>query len=1386
MKTAVIFLFTILLSISALFAQDKDKFEALFKKGDSLYVKQKYYDALKKFKAAKVFTNNPNQIALADERIALCAESLNNVIDELGRKQAEAKVAQDLAKKLMEDAIKERNKNKDLKRAFQISANATVKASENPTMALRLAIVADTIAQHEDVITNVVNKIISENNDFYKIIVQSNGNYINSIDMNPERHLLYSNGITCHIRYSDSVDKQIINTEFNITNAIYAADYKSIITADAGGLILRWNLSGKCNDSIVTNETIRHSNTSRWEAPKVVFSNDRQLFLYVEKIKYDSASMITLYNMKGEILKSFSNKNAYVNNAAFSNDNKKIITCADDSTTTIWSSDGDSLYSLRGHKIDVTSAAFSPDGKKIVTSSSDKTIKIWTIGDSKPIIIYDAHDGAINTVNFSPDGNYIISGGNDSKSKLWDLNGVEINAFRGLSGGISHIKFTNKQNAIFTVSYDGTVCLWRLFKIPIHKYAHPSYVVGTSFSNSGDSILTACYDGKIRLISSKGDTLQTYLANTTGVYTAKFFPDGRNFISTGDSTVIIWNTATKAKNVLKRHHNTIMSSDISQSGEYFLTGAWDSLAILWRKNGTLVRQYLHSRLVIGVSFSPNEKQFASGCSDSTFNLWSIDNAEKPIIKQKLNGEVWSVDFSNDGKQILIGCSNGETYIWFTGEKKMKSINTQIWPVRAVAFSNSGNAILIAGYGNKVVLMDTTYREIQTFATDGYTYFYDCKFSANDRSIIAGATDNNAYIWNNKLMVLQESKSYLEDLTIEQLLANKVLNSENIIEYAKTKRSGKFAIEAGNYFKYNGPYRTALYCYLYALTLAKPSETKDIKLSLAECYKTLGVPDSAIYFYNKAYLADTSNFNPLLLISEIYIAQQDTVKAIENYKYADKEHPNQYDIYNKLFYLYRDCNKFDLAVNYYLKNYEKTKHTDFLYKICYMYLNLAKPDTNTAIKYYKQILKDNPSETTALDYIAHLYQQQGKYNEAVDALYSYYQQDTSNTDQLYKIADLYQEQGKHTDAIKLHSTIYQRDVTNTDELFKIAELHLLNNDTSKTFEVYQNILTDNPENTQCLEKISKLYYNQHNYKQAIASYRKLHDIDPTNTAPLYEIAQIRLIQKDTTNAFQQLAEILKVDSLATRAMYKLANLYMKQKKYNLARQLYESIYKTDKYEWISLYKIAEIYSLQGDNNKAIKQLENSVEIYKSDSNNWSREEYIQKFKFLLADAYYTQNQVSKAKEIYAGMDLWDTSYEAILENTRTIYREAGNYQQVINSLLKLSKIKPNIYNYYGSLSFYYIFVNQFNKAIEMGNKALAIDSSQTWIRTNVMHGYLFMGKYDEALEILKQYGTQMSSTEVFYRAILSDYEALDNADVTTEFMRDQMEKVEKQIKKWGWE
>jgi WD40 repeat protein len=98
--------------------------------------------------------------------------------------------------------------------------------------------------------------------------------------------------------------------------------------------------------------------------------------------------------------------------------------------------DPDQPLVLRGHKGRIKAAAFSSDNRLLVTGSNDKTARLWDLiaPDPANLLVFAGHQGAVDDVAISADKRWLATASHDGTTQLWDLTAADPPGHSVLSG----------------------------------------------------------------------------------------------------------------------------------------------------------------------------------------------------------------------------------------------------------------------------------------------------------------------------------------------------------------------------------------------------------------------------------------------------------------------------------------------------------------------------------------------------------------------------------------------------------------------------------------------------------------------------------------------------------------------------------------------------------------------------------------------------------------------------------------------------------------------------------------------------------------------------------------------------------------------------------------
>ena len=192
---------------------------------------------------------------------------------------------------------------------------------------------------------------------------------------------------------------------------------------------------------------------------------------------------------------------------------------------------------------------------------------------------------------------------------------------------------------------------------------------------------------------------------------------------------------------LSGHTKPVKSLAFSSDGTSLVSGSHDKTIKLWDiQTGGVVRTfYGHIDQVSSVSISPDQTTIVSGSLDRTIRLWNTQTGKcNRVIRYEYR--VFSISFYPTNPQHLICGSSGTAQRWDTEGNIIRPSYSGSY----VAFSSDGEHLILWGAGTATVQCSSSERVITTLQAPGKDYKCFC-FSL-DGKFVAGAIDNNIYIW----------------------------------------------------------------------------------------------------------------------------------------------------------------------------------------------------------------------------------------------------------------------------------------------------------------------------------------------------------------------------------------------------------------------------------------------------------------------------------------------------------------------------------------------------------------------------------------------------------------------------------------------------------------
>ena len=145
---------------------------------------------------------------------------------------------------------------------------------------------------------------------------------------------------------------------------------------------------------------------------------------------------------------------------------------------------------------------------------------------------------------------------------------------------------------------------------------------------------------------------------------ARFSPDSRHILITGDTTARVLNGMTQEGGFFYGHTGIVYGGAFSPDGMSIVTASGDMTARVWEAGtGRLISVLRgHTARLTDAQFSPNGRFIVTASADKSARVWDAASGRILEVIENHADLVSSASFSPDGKRLLTSSDDGTAKI----------------------------------------------------------------------------------------------------------------------------------------------------------------------------------------------------------------------------------------------------------------------------------------------------------------------------------------------------------------------------------------------------------------------------------------------------------------------------------------------------------------------------------------------------------------------------------------------------------------------------------------------------------------------------------------------------------------------------------------------------
>ena len=396
----------------------------------------------------------------------------------------------------------------------------------------------------------------------------------------------------------------------------------------------------------------------------------------------------------------------------------------------------------------------------------------------------------------------------------------------------------------------------------------------------------------------------------------------------------------------------------------------------------------------------------------------------------------------------------------------------------------------------------------------------------------------------------------------------------------------------------------------------------------------------------------------------------------------------------------------------------------------------------AVPLYKQIVNIQPQNTLALNSLGSIYRRLKKYPESIEALEKAVIADERNMQAFYNLGFTYKDMGKYDDAIQCFNTVIFENPNDVLAYNHLGSIYAEQGNYEKAVESYQKGLKIDQNHPILHLNQAKSYEKLGNVEQAESEYEAALRSKPGWLEAIDGLADLLLNKKKSSDAADLIIQAIRLNPQNASLHSKMGMAHSMQYDFNAAETDYNNALKLEPNNTEVLSALANVYEETGKNDKALSTMQQYEKLSPED------DDMLRQYAHVLMTAEKLDVASRKIKQ------LWNNNPDDVrtLNLLGQYYICRGEDEKAEGCFSRINAIDSDYKDYYKEGAKRYNQIGKYDKAESHIKKYLESNAEDSYAKTILASSYEKQNKYEEALETYKQLASKYMDNTDFINGV----------------------------------